>query len=334
MFSGGLDSVVAVHLLKEQGLDVTALHFVLPFYSGLGRTDWQVKKYAEKLGVTLRIEEEGEEFLEMIKDPSFGFGKNANPCVDCRIHRLMKAKKIMEEEGAVCLATGEVAGQRPMSQRMDCLHKVERLAGLKGKLLRPLCAKLLPPTDAENAGIIDRSRLLEISGRSRKMQLEYAKAHGLSHATPAGGCLLTNIETGVRFNDLSQYDPQFTLADFKLIAFGRHFRSSSQYRTIVSRSESENEMLEKLYTPEMHMFSLQDIPGPLAIGAGDPTESELLFSASTVVRFSKVRNETNVKVVVEKAGQKRIVETGAALDEELDRCRISSANAQKSASLG
>ncbi|MDR2729045.1 MAG: 7-cyano-7-deazaguanine synthase, partial [Chitinispirillales bacterium] len=138
MFSGGLDSVIAAHLLKEQGLSVTALHFVLPFYCGVGKSFNQVEKYAENLGIPLRIEEEGEEFLEMIRSPKFGFGKNANPCIDCRINRLVRAGKIMEETGAVCLATGEVAGQRPMSQKMSCLYKVEKLSGLKGKLLRPL----------------------------------------------------------------------------------------------------------------------------------------------------------------------------------------------------
>ncbi|MFP4014330.1 MAG: hypothetical protein ACLFVQ_09620 [Chitinispirillaceae bacterium] len=324
MFSGGLDSVIAAHLLKEQGLEVVALNFVLPFYSGIGRTDREVKTHAEKLGVRLRMEEEGEEFLDMIKEPSFGFGKNANPCVDCRIYRLAKARQIMEEENAVCLATGEVVGQRPMSQRMDCLYKVERLSDLKGKLLRPLSAKLLTPTDVEQAGIVDREKLLCISGRSRKVQLAYARQHGLSHASPAGGCLLTNTETAVRYNDLIENNPDFALSDFKLIAWGRHFRTSPYFKVIVSRNESENDVLEKLCSSGMYLFSLRDVPGPLALGVGEPTEADLRLGASAVVRFSKVRKEKNVAVMVGSGGKKRILEVGSAGEEELENIRVSS----------
>lgn len=322
MFSGGLDSVIASHLLKEQGLEIVALNFVLPFYSGIGRTDREVKKHAEKLGVRLRMEEEGEEFLDMIKDPSFGFGKNANPCVDCRIFRLAKAKQIMEEEGAVCLATGEVVGQRPMSQRMDCLYKVERLSGLKGKLLRPLSAKLLTPTDVEQAGIVDREKLLGISGRSRKVQLAYARQHGLSHASPAGGCLLTNTETAVRYNDLAAHDPDFTLSDFKLIAWGRHFRTSPDFKVIVSRNESENDVLEKLFSPGMYLFSLRDVPGPLALGVGEPTEEDLRFGASAVVRFSKAKKEKGVSVQIDSDDESMLLEVEAADEEKLNSYRV------------
>src|SRR5512136_935976 len=154
MFSGGLDSVCATHLLLSQGLRLKALYFMLPFYAGLGIESRAVKAAAEKLGVPLQIIEEAEEYLAVVKNPEFGFGKNANPCVDCRIHRLITAKKIMEAEGASFIATGEVVGQRPMSQRMDCLHKIENHAGLKGYLVRPLSAKLMPPTFAEQKDMI------------------------------------------------------------------------------------------------------------------------------------------------------------------------------------
>jgi len=324
MFSGGLDSVIAVHLLKEQGLDVTALHFVLPFYSGVGRSFHQVETYARDLGVQLRIEEEGEEFLEMIRSPKFGFGKNANPCVDCRIHRLIRAGQIMEEMGAVCLATGEVAGQRPMSQKINCLRKVEKLSGLKGKLLRPLSAKLLEPTDIELSGLVDREKLLDISGRTRAVQLAYAARYGLSHSSPAGGCLLTNIETGARFNDLAFHNPQFSLVDFKLLAYGRHFRMSPRYRVVISRDEEENNVLEKLYRPGMFRISLRDALGPLALGLGEPDEAELRFSASAVVRFSRARNESQAAVAVEKDGNSRIFNVGTASENDLDKYRITS----------
>jgi tRNA U34 2-thiouridine synthase MnmA/TrmU len=327
MFSGGLDSVMAAHLLKSQGLQVTALHFLLPFYSGLGRRPKMVEEYAAALGVPLRVEEEGQEYLDMIRSPKFGFGKNANPCVDCRIHRLQKAARIMEETGAVCLATGEVAGQRPMSQKLHTLQKVEKLAGLTGKLLRPLSAKLLAPTEAELAGIIDREKLFDISGRSRAVQLAYAKQHGLSHSAPAGGCLLTNVETGVRFDDLASHDPQYSLFDFKLLAYGRHFRTSPEYRVIIARDDSENEAMEKirLSSPQNVLkIYLRDTPGPMALGIGDPDESDLQFSASAVVRFSKMRNAEQATVVIKGDGVDKVVDAKPAEKSELDKYRISS----------
>jgi tRNA U34 2-thiouridine synthase MnmA/TrmU len=355
MFSGGLDSVMAVHLLKSQGLSVTALHFLMPFYSGLGRGSGMVGEYAAALGVPLRVEEEGDEFLEMVRSPKFGFGKNANPCVDCRIHRLQKAARIVEEAGAVCLATGEVAGQRPMSQKLHTLQKVEKLAGLTGKLLRPLSAKLLAPTDAEIAGIIDREKLLDISGRSRAVQLAYAKQHGLSHSSPAGGCLLTNIETGARFMDLMSHDPQFTLTDFKLLAYGRHFRTSPEYRAIISRDDTENDAIEKIIArgglcrraeepagaglaPALISRSsannilqmyLRDTTGPIALGIGEPTESDLQFSASAVVRFSKMRTAGSAAVIIKGSGEDRVIDAKPADESLLNKYRISS-SAKKS----
>ena len=332
MFSGGLDSVIAAHLLKSQGLDVTALHFILPFYAGLGRKPAEAESYARALGVRLRVEEEGAEFLEMIRDPKFGYGKNANPCVDCRAHRVTKAARIMEEEGAACLATGEVIGQRPMSQKLHTLNRVAKLAGLEGKLLRPLSAKLLAPTEVELSGIVDREKLLGISGRSRAVQLEYAKRYGLIHSAPAGGCLLTHVDTGVRFNDLTAHDPQFGLVDFKLLAYGRHFRISPQYRIVVSRNEAENDVLERLYelyasssTSNMQKMYLQTATGPVALGIGEYSESDLLFAASAVVRFSKMRDAKQVPVVIIESGKsERVLETGAAEDLILDKYRISS----------
>jgi len=298
MFSGGLDSVTATHLLKSQGLQIKALHFLLPFYSGLGRSYKEVRRYADSLGVPIRIEEEGEEFLDMILDPAFGYGKNANPCMDCRIARLKKAAKIMEEEGASFIATGEVIGQRPMSQRMECLHTIEKRANLQGILLRPLSARLLPPTKVEEQGLVDRERLLAISGRSRKVQLEYAREHGLIHDSPAGGCLLTHADPARRFNELVSMNQKISLNDFKLLAWGRHFRLSPLCKVIVSRNESENGVLEKIVTSDDYFMYMDEIPGPVAILRGICTEDEISSAASVLVRFSKARNSGMVKVKV------------------------------------
>ena len=362
MYSGGLDSTIAIHLLKSQGLDVTALHFRMPFNVGVGTSPNEVMGYADALGVPLRVEEEGEEFVDMVRNPKFGYGKNANPCIDCRIHRLKSAAKIVEETGAVCLATGEVAGQRPMSQKIYTLMRIEKHAGLKGKLLRPLSAKLLPPTEAEEAGIIDREKLLGISGRSRAVQLAYAKQHGLRSSSPGGGCLLTNVETAARFNELMARNPQFSLEEFKLLAYGRHFRRPSGYRVIVSRDGDENDRIERIcrlaelpgmsapwfddvskkrdvsinqevstskQMPKIHLFYLRDTTGPIAVGLGEPDESDLQFSAAAVARFSRLRGEERAAVAVSGGGVDRIIETSAAGEEELDRCRVCSAALKK-----
>ncbi|MBN2188693.1 MAG: hypothetical protein JW699_04505, partial [Chitinispirillaceae bacterium] len=288
MFSGGLDSVCATHLLLSQGLRLRAYYFSLPFYGGLGLEYRSVRLAAEKLGVPLEIVEEGEEYLAVVKAPEFGFGKNANPCVDCRIHRLGKAKKIMEGEGAFFIVTGEVVGQRPMSQRRDCLHAIENRAGLKGVLLRPLSAKLLPPTNAEKEGLVDREKLLGIAGRSRREQLAYARAFGLVHGAPAGGCSLTNEKTAARFMDLAKHSPDFDLEDFRLLAWGRHFRLSPVSKLVVGRDDRENGVLEKIASPEDRMLRLpNDVPGPLGVLRGPAGGQEIASAASLFARYTR-----------------------------------------------
>ena len=314
MFSGGLDSVIASHLLKSQGLSIKALHFVLPFYSGLGLSHQTIKDYAAALDIPLRIEEEGEEFLEMIRDPKFGFGKNANPCIDCRMHRLKRAEKIMESEGASFIATGEVIGQRPMSQRLDCLYKIERGAGLKGILLRPLSAKLLHPTKPEIDGLVNREKLLNISGRSRRRQLEYARTHGLLHSAPAGGCMLTNVDPARRFLEMVHLNPQFELGDFKLLAYGRHFRISPEFKIAVSRFDSENYALERIAAPGDYSFQMAETTGPLGIGRGCGVFLQLELAASLLARYSRFRNNEEVKVEIKHNGKSRTVKVKPADD--------------------
>jgi hypothetical protein len=323
MFSGGLDSVCATHLLLTQGLKLKALHFVLPFYSGLGMEFTQVKTAAGKLGVPLQIIEEGGEYLPVVKNPRFGFGKNVNPCIDCRIHRLKTAKKIMEADGASFIATGEVVGQRPMSQRMDCLHKIENHAELKGHLIRPLSAKLLPPTIAEQKGTIDREKLLSISGRGRREQIAYARRFGLVHGTPAGGCTLTNEKTADRFNDLVRSTPDFDLEDFRLLAWGRHFRLSPSIKLIVGRDDPDNIALEKIASASDGLLNLPDnVPGPFGILRGPSIRDYIAQSASIFARYTKFRNEKSRRVVFKYAGKEEMCEVLPATEEECDRLRI------------
>ena len=323
MFSGGLDSVCATHLLLSQGLKLRAIYFMLPFYAGLGIECRDVQSAADKLGVPLLVIEEGEEYLPVVKNPAFGFGKNANPCIDCRIHRLKTAKKIMETEGASFIATGEVVGQRPMSQRMDCLHKIENHAALKGYLIRPLSAKLLPPTVAEQKNIIDREKLLSISGRGRREQIAYAKKFNLVHGTPAGGCILTNEKTAERFSDLVRYKPDFDLEDFKLLAWGRHFRFSPLIKLIVGRDDPDNAALEKnASTADGLLFLPDNTPGPLSILRGDSIQEFKMRSASIIARYTRFRNDKSCRVVFKYAGKEEILEVPPATDDQCDMVRV------------
>jgi tRNA-uridine 2-sulfurtransferase len=322
MFSGGLDSTIAVHLLRNQGLEVLALHFVLPFYSGLGDVHAAIRERAGMLGVPLRIEEEAEGYLAMFKDPQFGYGKNINPCLDCRIQRLSKAALIMREEGASFIATGEVVGQRPMSQRRDCLDIIEKRTGLRGLLLRPLSAGLLRPTIPEEKGWVDRKKLLSIGGRGRKDQIAYAKLHGLSYPSPGGGCTLTNEQTKRRFADLVRHSTDFSLADFKLIAYGRHFRLGRNLRLIVARDDSENGVLEKLLLSEDFSLTTSDVPGPLGILRGTASKEDLEKACRIIARYSKARMQTAVRVAISRLENGSIVEVKPAVEEECEACRV------------
>jgi tRNA-uridine 2-sulfurtransferase len=323
MFSGGLDSAIAVHLLKSQGVYVTALHFVLPFYSGTGNSYQKLKDRASQLDVPLRIEEEGEDFLYMIKSPEFGYGKNANPCIDCRIYRLRKARRIMDETGASFIATGEVVGQRPMSQRRDCLDIIEKKAGLGGLLLRPLSAKLLRPTVPEEKGWVDREKFLAIGGRSRKNQLDYAKKSGLSYDSPAGGCILTYAETAMRFSDLQKNKPDFNINDFKLIAYARHFRLLPDLWLVIARNDNENCILEKLFLPDDYQLFNEDVPGPLSLLRGNCCDKSLLeLACSIAARYGKARSMDEVRISVSKNGNKEYIKIKPATDYECCKYRV------------
>lgn len=323
MFSGGLDSTIAGHLLKHQGCNLLALHFVLPFYSEIGGAHREIRSFAEALDIPLRIIEEGEEFYAMVRSPKFGFGKNANPCMDCRIHRLKAARVVMEEEHIPFIATGEVIGQRPMSQRLSCLHLIERRTGLEGRLLRPLCAKRLEPTIPERDGLVDRDQLLDWTGRSRQPQLRYAREHGLRHTPPAGGCLLTNVNSANRYLALIERFPDLSLKDFRLIAYGRHFILNDRSRVVIARDDHENDVIEQLSGPEDLLFDCADTPGPLGSGRGDFDEQAIIETAAMVARYSRARSQKEVRVrVYRTTGEEHVVTVAPATPEQCEGLRI------------
>jgi tRNA-specific 2-thiouridylase len=296
MFSGGLDSTIVAHHLKSMGLRIKLIHYVLPFYAGIGFTHKSILKSAELLGLEIDIIEEGQEFAAMMKNPYFGFGKNANPCVDCRIRRLIHAKSIMQQYGASFIATGEVAGQRPMSQGINMMNAIEKKADVKGILLRPLSAKHFPPTIAEEKGLVDREKLFDWKGRSRIVQLEYSKKYSLVHGAPAGGCVLTMIDPSNRFHELSKYSPDFGLNELKLIAYGRHFRITDKCKFIVSRNNSENQIILKILEPYNNYLQMADTLGPVGVIRGEYTETDLALCASILARYSKEKEADSANV--------------------------------------
>jgi len=323
MFSGGLDSVVATHLLSSQGLEVEALHFVLPFDAGLGDTYQTIRSRAERAGATLTVIEEGEEFLEVLRNPEHGYGKNVNPCIDCRIHRLRRAHANMRERGADFIATGEVIGQRPMSQRAETMRRIEKSADLEGLLLRPLSAKLMEPTIPEKEEWVDRGRLMDLQGRSRKSQLAYAQEHGLAHGTPGGGCILTDRQTAGRYHDLAANNPDYSVDDLRLMVRGRRFRLSPNLVLAVGRNEQENETLSKLVQPGDRVLEPADMKGPLAVARGEATDELIARCGSLMTRYAREavrRGAARVRVL--RNNEESTIDVTPATDEECAAVRV------------
>ncbi|MCX8189081.1 MAG: tRNA 4-thiouridine(8) synthase ThiI [Nitrososphaeria archaeon] len=315
LYSGGLDSTLALHILVSQNVEVIALTFITPFYN-YNRESKVFKNIigtVERLGCRLKTINLQEEYLPILKSPKYGFGSAANPCIDCRILMMKHAKKIMEEEKADFIATGEVLGQRPFSQTITYLKRIDSEADVEGLVLRPLSAKLLPETIPEKLGLVDRERLFGIRGKSRKVQLDLAKSFGITdYPSPAGGCLLTEPAFGRRFNDLKNHNPNFSLKDTILLKFGRHFRINDDTKVIIGRNKEENEEMIKYVEPEDIVFEVVEYKGPVGLYFGRVEESLLLRAASIIVAYSKAPKNTLIKVrFYNKVSFEKILETNA-----------------------
>jgi hypothetical protein len=289
LISGGLDSILAAKVVMEQGYDVTGLYFTSAFaksYGNEGATP--AAAVCRAAGIDLRVIDLGQPYIDLIRNPRHGYGKNVNPCIDCKIFMLEKARMVMEEFGAPFVTTGEVLGQRPMSQRRDTLNVIERDAGLRGMILRPLSATLLPPTKAELDGLIDRSNLLGISGRSRTVQLRLAERYGLQgFSAPAGGCLLTDQNFADKLRDLFADQEQVTTRDIRLLTIGRHFKFDRGIRIVLGRDSRENDVLEGLAGEGFLLFAPHNFPGPLALLAGPPTAELKQAVGRLIITYSK-----------------------------------------------
>ncbi|MEM3608640.1 MAG: hypothetical protein QW238_07235, partial [Candidatus Bathyarchaeia archaeon] len=277
---------LAVMLVRDQGIDVEALKFTTPFSQCDGGGGCRASEASRRYGIPLKIIHLGGDYLRMVRRPRHGYGSALNPCIDCRILMLKKAKRYAREIGAEFIVTGEVLGQRPMSQRLETIKLIEREAGLEGRILRPLSAKLFPETEAEKKGWIDREKLLDLRGRSRKRQMELAAKLGIrEYPSPAGGCLLTHREYAAKLRDLFQHKKRITMRDIQLLKIGRHFRYGEN-KIIVGRNEAENKLLLYLKGKGDYVFEVPDYGSPITILQGGKTREAIKAAASLTARYS------------------------------------------------
>ncbi|MFA7209743.1 MAG: tRNA 4-thiouridine(8) synthase ThiI [Parcubacteria group bacterium] len=296
LFSGGLDSILAVKILEKQNIEVTALSFVSYFFDGS-----KAKISAEKNRIKMRSDNFSDSHCEVVKNPKRGYGSAMNPCIDCHLLMIREAGRIMQEEGFDFVATGEILGQRPMSQNLQALKIIEKEAGLEGRLLRPLSAKLLDETLVEKGNLVDREQLLDISGRSRKRQFELAEEWGVEHyPSPGGGCVLTEVEFGKKLKKLLTEIKDPSASDYVLLRAGRIFWQGDT-RIIVGRSSDDNAKLKEIQEKGDILIELKDFMGPMALVRGDITD-EIMEEAKKIVagysRHTKGVDYKNLKFTI------------------------------------
>ena len=303
LISGGLDSILAARIVLEQGIEVIGVAFTTPFFGSQG-----AEKAAQALSIPLRIVDITETHLKMVRSPRHGYGSNMNPCIDCHGLMLSEAGGLMAREGGDFLFTGEVLGQRPMSQNKGALRTVERESGYEGRVLRPLSAKHLPETVPEQEGLVDRQRLLAISGRSRKQQLELARHYHITeYLTPAGGCLLTDPIFSRRLRDLFDHHEQVQVRDIELLKIGRHLRLSPAVKMIVGRNERDNERIAQVLVPGDDLLEVAEYPGPLCLIPHGGSLEEIQQAAAICVRYSDAPKAEEIAVLWSRGGDERRV---------------------------
>ncbi|MDX8335815.1 MULTISPECIES: 7-cyano-7-deazaguanine synthase [Cetobacterium] len=299
LFSGGLDSALAIKIVKDQGIEVIALNFVSHFFGGKNE---KAENMAKQLGVQLEYVNFSSVHTEILKSPVHGRGKNMNPCIDCHALMFKTAGDLMEKFGASFIISGEVLGQRPMSQNYQALEKVKALSpGLENLIVRPLSAKLLPESEPEKLGWIDRSKLLDIQGRSRKTQMELMEKFGIvDYPTPGGGCLLTDPAYSKRLRILEEdgllEDENSNL--FHLLKIGRFFRFEKGKYLIVGREQDDNLKIDEFKTYGSLFIRGKEVPGPHMVGFGDLSQDEIEFSLNLFSRYSKVKGNSEITLLL------------------------------------
>jgi tRNA U34 2-thiouridine synthase MnmA/TrmU len=293
--SGGLDSILSALVLRDQGVEVTWVNFKTPFFG----SD-KARRSACMTGIPLLVKNITSTYVEMLRNPNCGYGGNMNPCLDCHTLMFQLAGSIMKKEGFDFLFSGEVLGQRPMSQTKPSLRYVEKNSGFEGYIVRPLSAKRLTPTIAEQEGLVDRERLLDMTGRGRKEQIKLAETFGITdYPAPAGGCLLTDVGFSRRLRDLFGHEQSYEERDFELLKYGRHFRLDDQHKAIVGRTKEDNRQIWRHVDPQKDItLHMADMASPTVLIPGSAREEIIHESARLCASYSKAREGAQARVSV------------------------------------
>jgi tRNA(Ile)-lysidine synthase TilS/MesJ len=294
VYSGGLDSALAAAVIRAQSIEVLALFFETPFFPSI-----RAKKSAIASGLPFRVVNITERHMEILKNPRHGYGRHMNPCIDCHTLMFRIAGELLEEERAQFVVTGEVLGQRPMSQNKGALALIARESGLGERILRPLSAKLLPVTLPEKEGWVARDLLLDFNGRSRKPQMALARQLNIAeYPAPAGGCLLTEKDFSNRLRDLLSSNPDPETRELELLKIGRHFRVAPHCKLIVGRNKLENDAIENLAGKEDFVLSAVSVPGPTVLVSGKDSEDVLPLAAAVAAAYSDAQGEVEIQLGV------------------------------------
>ncbi len=300
LFSGGLDSMISVKLITDQGIDVTAIHIDMGFGSTRDKREL-LEKRAAMVGADFEVVNIREQFVqEILFNPKYGYGKNFNPCIDCHGNMFRVAKGLMPKYDASFIITGEVIGQRPMSQRADAIRNVTKLAGDEegGIILRPMSAKLMTPTIPEKEGWVDREKLLGIEGRNREVQLRLAREWGFEeYESPGGGCLLTESSFEQKIRDIVAHE-KFTAADIDLLKAGRHLRLPEGAKLVIGRNQEDNEQLKKIENEKYIFARARDIAGPVCLISKNASEADRELAAKLILTYTKTPADQEGSVTI------------------------------------
>lgn len=318
LFSGGLDSILAVKVLQDQEIEIIGVTFTTPFF-GADRA----MEMARHLDMDHRVVDITVPHLKMVRQPKHGYGRNMNPCIDCHAMMFRKAGELMEAASADFIFSGEVLGERPMSQNKGSLIRVARESGYEHAILRPLSAKLLSITDPEKAGKVDRQQLLDLRGRGRKRQMELAKHYGIvGYPVPAGGCLLTDPIFSRRLRDLFQHSNSVTPRDLELLKVGRHLRLDAEHKLVVGRNQGENQRLMELRASGDLFLDVRDYPSPMGLMVAGAPEHLIRLAVCIVLRYSDVEPDQVATVALSEDGVVREISAMACLPQLTENLMI------------
>ena len=320
MLSGGLDSILAAKLIKDQGIEVIGITYKSYFFD-----EENARRMVKQIDIPLEVVDFSEDHFELVKNPKHGYGKNMNPCIDCHAMMMRYSGELLKKFEADFIITGEVINQRPMSQNAGALNTVKKESGFSDKILRPLCAKLLPPTEMEESGMVDREKLMNINGRSRKVQIELAEKWNIKdYPSPAGGCKLTEPGYSKRLRDLLDNNDEVTPRDMELLRYGRRFRISRNTVIISARTKDEGDLIKPILNSNDTGFIVDKYTGSMVVLVGEATEEGIKLAAAIAARYSKGKDEEKVTVRYGKISKpyNGLVEVTPITDKELEQYMI------------